>query len=131
MRVHKGTLYLAHVEIESTPATSQSMVVEDITTPVNIREGEFDAVLAPDWIQAAVEGAQDALLILTEQGIVEDRVEIRIKKVIGRYLDMTADAVYCASALATCQIFAPEHCPIEIYYDTRWKIGSKINDLNR
>ena len=129
MRVYKGVLYFAYVEIESTPAASHSLVVAELTTPVNIHAGEVDAAMEPDWIQAAVEGAKDVLFILTEECIIAYTMEVRIKKVIGKVFDTTADAVYCASALATCQLFTPEHCPIEVYYDSRWKIRS-INSIN-
>lgn len=79
--------------------------VSDKTENENPDDGKFDSTSAPDWVEAAVEGARLAGKMLEPH---KGSHEIAVLKIVGTISDTTVESVKCAAVLAVWREIAPD-----------------------
>ena len=110
------------VAIEATIEKSQIKVAEEIKEPMDSGKGEVNRKYYPDWIDAALEGAQLCAQTLVQQRRISG-CQITLIRVMGTDCDTIAEDVFCAAALATWQALLPDTAvPTIDFTDGKWRI---------
>jgi hypothetical protein len=100
MKTHAGVTSFARVGLELDPDAGEGVSVVFAATDPNPSDGRSDPESAPTWWAAARRGVEAAL---ERADGMSGRV--RITLVQGSLVDTSPDAIECAAALATCEVF--------------------------
>jgi hypothetical protein len=106
-KVKAGCFGFAKVEVRVSKQQGPAQVLESL--PQNVNEGlrEVNRTIEPTWVQAALEGAAEALSVAETSENGTDHFLVEVTKIVGTIADTTADTVKCAAAMATWQAIFP------------------------
>jgi len=113
-----GRTYFAAVSIRVEDA-DRSTVSVDIEIDCNRDDGEITALTHPDWVAAAVDGAET---VLDRDDFSPRSKKVSICSIRGNEADTTADTVKCASILAVWKGLFPQRGLPDEKFDGKWSI---------
>ena len=116
-------MFYARVLVEVEYFDGESTAI-DVTMeqPINRNAGEVTSQTHSDWIDAAIEGAKQALQYL-KQKEPTNNYSVKIAKVMGIEVDTTPDTVRAASSLATWKAIVPDLPEPELAFDNGWFVN--------
>jgi hypothetical protein len=117
-----GVTYFARVWVCSEDGSDTTEVIDAISE-VNPDVGEVNSAMEPLWVNAALQGARDAVAELKKQGLVRNECIVKITKIVGSVLDTRQDVVRCAAAIATWKSLCPKVAhPKPKFESGTWKL---------
>src|SRR5947209_15006916 len=92
-KIKAGRGSYARVEVTATKQDGPSRVLEALPEEVRRGTGRSDWGVEPTWVQAAVQGASEALAAAERSGRLTDHFLVAVTGVAGNLADTTEDAV--------------------------------------
>jgi hypothetical protein len=104
-----GIYHFGYVKLK-VKSSSKTQIINSISKPVNINNGEVDEIICPTWFDAAIDGINEALSYINQDTTQLFVVEIICIK--GVEVDTKADDIRVSAFMATIKAIVGE----DIYY---------------